>query len=482
MKVGLATSTALHAALLTFGLLTLSAPPAHEVLDVESLPVDIVPIEEITNVQAGDKKAPLQETPAPVPTARPDIVENAVEVGDNAVDTKAPPVPESRPREVQTAALPPPAPTPVERPVTEPKAEPKPPEPVPATEVAPQPAPRREVTPEPKQEAAPAEIPVPDKAPVPQPAPKPEPVRAAEPAPKVEPKPEPVKQPEPAPQPKPEPVKQAEPAPKPEPKPAEIAEQKPAETPDPVAEAIAAEKAEPKPAPVAETKPAPKPEQTASAAPAQPEQASPDAVQLPSAAPRPEARPRPAPAPAATAQASTTQTAQAQTAQAQTAKTPERKSTEKPAEQAGSRAASSEKEFNANEIAALLNKDKPAGGGAKRSTQQAALGGERTNSAGKLSQNEMDALRQRLGGCWSVPAGVDDTDALKVSVRFKLDRSGNLDGRPEVIRGGASSGPGRIAAESAVRAVQKCEPFNLPADKYETWAEVVVNFDPTDMF
>ena len=40
----------------------------------------------------------------------------------------------------------------------------------------------------------------------------------------------------------------------------------------------------------------------------------------------------------------------------------------------------------------------------------------------------------------------------------------------------------RTAAESAVRAVSKCAPFNLPADKYETWAEVVVNFDPSDMF
>jgi colicin import membrane protein len=57
-----------------------------------------------------------------------------------------------------------------------------------------------------------------------------------------------------------------------------------------------------------------------------------------------------------------------------------------------------------------------------------------------------------------------------------------LEGRPEVVAGGAPSGPGRTAAESAVRAVQKCAPFNLSADKYDTWAEIVVNFDPSDMF
>ena len=45
MKAGLTTSVVLHAALLGFGLISLSAPRAIEVADVEALPVDIVPIE-----------------------------------------------------------------------------------------------------------------------------------------------------------------------------------------------------------------------------------------------------------------------------------------------------------------------------------------------------------------------------------------------------------------------------------------------------
>ena len=135
-----------------------------------------------------------------------------------------------------------------------------------------------------------------------------------------------------------------------------------------------------------------------------------------------------------------------------------------------------------DEAKALLDKRDPAAGGADRSRREASLGNDRPSTASKLSASEMDALRQRLAGCWSIPAGVDDANALKVSVRFRLDRSGELEARPEVIAGGASSGPGRTAAESAVRAVQKCAPFNLPSDKYETWSEVVVNFDPSDMF
>ena len=66
MKTGLTTSVVMHAVVLGFGLLSLSAPTAFEVADVESLPVDIIPVESITQIQKGDKKATLSEKPAPV--------------------------------------------------------------------------------------------------------------------------------------------------------------------------------------------------------------------------------------------------------------------------------------------------------------------------------------------------------------------------------------------------------------------------------
>ena len=384
MKAGLTTSVILHAAVLAFGLFSLSAPSALEVTDVESLPVDIVPLSELTQIQEGDKKADMNEKPAPTPTSRPDIVADAQKVGENSVDTDKPATPEAKPTPVEEAAAPPPAPEPKEQIKTEdvpkPKEEPKP---VPTTEVAPVPQPRQEVKPEPVKEPTP------------------------EPAEQAEPVPEPVKE------------KAAEPEP---------------EKPDAVAEAIAAEQ------PAAE------------------------AVKLPNAAPAPERRPKPQPA------------------EAEIAKTPERKNADKPVKEASSKQKSEDKEFDADAISALLNKQKASGGGAKRSQKQASLGGERSTGGATLSQNEMDALRQKLGGCWSIPAGVDDAATLKVSVKFQLDRSGMLQGRPQVVAGGAASGPGRTAAESAVRAVQKCAPFNLPAEKYDTWAEVVVNFDPSDMF
>lgn len=127
----------------------------------------------------------------------------------------------------------------------------------------------------------------------------------------------------------------------------------------------------------------------------------------------------------------------------------------------------------------LLNQQKAKGGGAKRSTEQASLGGKKTTGT-KLSQSEMGALSSQLGQCWSIPGGAEGVEGLRVSVRFNVSADGRIDGRPSIDK---SSG-NRSFDESAVRAVQKCdrEGLNLPKDKADVWAEVVVNFDPSAMF
>ena len=56
---------------LAWGLVTFSAPAPLQVADVEALPIDIVPIEELTKAVQGDRKAALSDKPAPTPTQRP---------------------------------------------------------------------------------------------------------------------------------------------------------------------------------------------------------------------------------------------------------------------------------------------------------------------------------------------------------------------------------------------------------------------------
>ncbi|ANT48775.1 TonB family protein [Mesorhizobium amorphae] len=271
----------------------------------------------------------------------------------------------------------------------------------------------------------PVEKPKPEDVPKPQEKPKPIPATevAPEPQPKEEVKPEPVKQTEP----KPTPAKEPTPAP-PEDKTAAI-EPKPEVKPDAVAEAIAQE-------PPTET------------------------TQLPDSAPAPEARPKPKPA------------------QAESAKAPDRKDAEKPVKEASSKPKSEDKQFNADEISAMLDKQKPSGGGAKRSTQQSSLGGDKDQGA-KLSKSEQGALESQLGGCWTLPVGLEGSENFVVVVRFNLDTSGKLDGRPSVEQ---SSG-NRQFDESAVRAVQKCDMAGLqvPAGKQDIWSDIRVTFDPREM-
>lgn len=382
MRTGLTTSVIMHAAVLVFGLFTLSAPAALPPSDVESIAVDIVPVEAVAQTLQGDKKAVMHEKPAPTPTQRPDVVPNAQKVGENSVDTDKPITPEAKPKPVDTTSAPPPAPTPIEKPKPEdvPKPQEKP-KPIPATEVAPAPQPKEEVKPEPVKQA--------------------------------EPKPTPAKQPAQTP---------------PDEKTAAI-QPTPQVKPDAVAEAIAQD-------PPTET------------------------TKLPDSAPAPEARPKPQPA------------------QAESAKAPERKDADKPVKEASSKPKSDDKQFNADEISAMLDKQKPSGGGAKRSTQQTSLGGDKDKGQ-KLSKSEQGALEDQLGGCWTLPVGLEGSENFTVVVRFNLDASGKLTGRPTVEK---SSGNAQFDS-SAIRAVQKCDVTGLqvPAGKQDIWSDVRVNFDPRAM-
>jgi outer membrane biosynthesis protein TonB len=114
----------------------------------------------------------------------------------------------------------------------------------------------------------------------------------------------------------------------------------------------------------------------------------------------------------------------------------------------------------------------------KRDPQRRAA----TGSAPRLSQSEIDALRARLRDCWNLPAGAADSKDLNVEVRILLKQDGSLSAEPTVLN--RSTNPFfQVAAESALRAVRTCAPFDfLPLAKYEAWKDIEVNFDPQYMF
>lgn len=139
--------------------------------------------------------------------------------------------------------------------------------------------------------------------------------------------------------------------------------------------------------------------------------------------------------------------------------------------------------FDATRIAALLDKRDPQRRAATGSTlsQTPSLGTE-TGRAAVLSQSELDALRARLRQCWNVPVGLADARDLVVTLRIQFKQDGSLLGEPKLMNS-ASHPAFQVASESALRAVRSCAPYSfLPVAKYEAWKDVIVDFDPRDMF
>jgi hypothetical protein len=334
MRAGFIISSIAHVAIITLGVVSLSSPKPFEVAAVEPVPVDIIPIEELTQVVQGDEKANISEKPAPKPTKKAEVKE-AENIGDTDKDVEA-------------------------------KAD----------------APAKEVVVEKTVEAKPVE---------------------------------------PA---KPTPIKTPDTASKPQ-KQVEISKIEPTEQVE------------------AEAEPAP------------------EAIKLPEKITKPKVRPKP-------------ETIKPKEAKANERKVAENENDKKKTED------KKDAKKTKDKIAALINKADSTGGGKKSSSKKASLGSKKKTTGKKLSQTEMDALRGRLQQCWSLPPGMVDADELRVKIIFQLDRSGKITGKPSVKATGGSARSQRAFAGSAKRAVKRCQPYELPADKYDTWSEIEVNFSAAD--
>jgi colicin import membrane protein len=154
--------------------------------------------------------------------------------------------------------------------------------------------------------------------------------------------------------------------------------------------------------------------------------------------------------------------------------------------------AAKKKQFDADKIAALLNKvpDKAAPPPpspppneptkARGPTLGAPEGRDR-----RISASEIAMIRQAIMSCvvpnWRVLSGGASAQETSVKIRIRFNADGTLSA-PPVVTNHQETPYFRAISESALRAVQQCEPYNLPPDKYEFWKDVVMNFSPKDMF
>lgn len=261
-------------------------------------------------------------------------------------------------------------------------------------------------------------------------APPPEPVREPEPEKEPEPVPEPVAEPEPVPEPEPEVAAlppEPEPAPEPEPEPAPI--------PEPVVEP----EPEPEPEPVVEPKPEPKP----------PEPKTAKAVV------------KKKPKPPAQFDAASLLKDLAVLKKSQPA--PEKKEeAEKP----------EKKDFAASIRSALKSNSPPAPYNPER----------------KVSMTELDSMRrqviEQVTPCWNINPGAQNAENLAVVIRMSMNPDGTvqsaiIDDQARYYRDTFF----QSAADAAKRAVlnPRCNPIKLPADKFQVWRNITINFDPREL-
>ncbi|MEQ9143513.1 MAG: cell envelope integrity protein TolA [Parvibaculaceae bacterium] len=221
------------------------------------------------------------------------------------------------------------------------------------------------------------------------------------------------------------------PTPTPEPPAEEIAEPEPEPLPEPAPEPVPAPDPEPAPAPEPEPAPAPEPEPAPEVKP----------EQEPEPEPEPEPRPQPKPA------------------------TP--RAEPKPA-------------FDPTQIAALLDKLPDEEPQPQRAQPQRAAA---TGAQAALTLSEIDAFKVQMRRCWSVPAGAANAESLVVQIKVYLRPDGSLAQPPQLINSARYNSDSyfRAAADSAMRAIRRCAPFRMPPDKYASWQEIDLNFDPSEM-
>jgi outer membrane biosynthesis protein TonB len=143
-------------------------------------------------------------------------------------------------------------------------------------------------------------------------------------------------------------------------------------------------------------------------------------------------------------------------------------------------------DLNADRLAALLNKipsatKEPPAVDAPQNTLRKPVKGRSSGTQMTMAVNEIDALRAKIAQCWSPPPGGLGADAIVIKLRLRLNEDGSLVGYPTVANSGGSPFF-QAAADSAVRAVFQCQPYELPSEKYAVWRDMILNFDPRQMY
>ena len=140
--------------------------------------------------------------------------------------------------------------------------------------------------------------------------------------------------------------------------------------------------------------------------------------------------------------------------------------------------------FDPNTIAALIDKSKEDLAETTKKLDKVSQSQDPSMNLSGLTLNEEDALKAQIFGCWSIPLGLPYNENLLVRIKLKLKPDGSVI-KTEILDHTRMNKPGqgfyKVLAESALRAVQLCQPLRVPTTGYERWKDLQLNFDAKEM-
>jgi hypothetical protein len=144
--------------------------------------------------------------------------------------------------------------------------------------------------------------------------------------------------------------------------------------------------------------------------------------------------------------------------------------------------------YDPNVIAKLIGQAKPSTP-ATPPTQTSATAtpqGLPHHDAPRMSMSMASALDAWLTesylNCWTPPPMMPDGDTYVAQIKVIFNSDGSLSARP-VLLNPPSDPAWRAHAESAMRAVRKCDPLKVPAQYapyFEQWKVETIHFDPRE--
>jgi hypothetical protein len=92
-----------------------------------------------------------------------------------------------------------------------------------------------------------------------------------------------------------------------------------------------------------------------------------------------------------------------------------------------------------------------------------------------------DAIQSRIEDKWILPIGGEAAETTIIRLHIELKRDGYLLRAPAVMD--ASYSPVQQAmADAAVRAAESGQPYNIPPQQYEQCRDMILKFNPRDMY